>query len=72
MTYGFPSAHSQFMGFFAGYYICVILLKSPCLNLVKPICLFAAISMMGVAFSRVYLLYHSNVQVIAGLITGLL
>ena len=26
--------------------------------------------MMGVAFSRVYLLYHSNVQVIAGLITG--
>lgn len=71
MTYGFPSAHSQFMGFFAGYYICVILLKVPMpKSSKKPICLFAAISMMGVAFSRVYLLYHSNVQVIAGLITG--
>ena len=36
----------------------------------RIICIMAVLSMFGVAFSRVYLLYHSCVQVIAGLIVG--
>ena len=72
MTYGFPSAHSQFMGFFAGYYICVILLKVPMPKSSKTNLFICCYKYDGSSFSRVYLLYHSNVQVIAGLITGLL
>ncbi|KAL6453896.1 CAX4 Dolichyldiphosphatase [Candida maltosa Xu316] len=71
LTYGFPSAHSQFMGFFVGYYICIILFKIPMSKQgKKSVCVSAGLSMVGVAFSRVYLLYHSCVQVIAGLIVG--
>ncbi|RCK60527.1 Dolichyldiphosphatase [Candida viswanathii] len=72
LSYGFPSAHSQFMGFFVGYYTCIILFKIPKMPArhKRIVCVMAVLSMLGVAFSRVYLLYHSCVQVIAGLIVG--
>lgn len=72
LGHGMPSAHSQFMGFFATYYICVVFLQVPGTFRYK---LGASISMaasaVGVAFSRVYLQYHTTPQVVVGLAVGL-
>lgn len=71
LSYGMPSAHSQFMGLFAAYYICTILKKVP-LQLWKKALgvLLLSTSAVGVAFSRVYLLYHTSEQVLVGVILG--
>lgn len=72
LTYGMPSAHSQFMGFFAGYFTCVFVFK---IDHFKPVqkaigCATVVIAALSVAFSRVYLLYHTPQQVLVGLLFG--
>ncbi|PSK75950.1 hypothetical protein CJJ07_004243 [Candidozyma auris] len=72
LTYGMPSAHSQFMGFFASYYICTILMKVPLRRGGKAVGVLALGSAaFGVAFSRVYLMYHTIEQVFVGVLVGL-
>lgn len=71
LSYGMPSAHSQFMGFFATYYLCMALYKIPlarCQKIVAAALLLALA--VGVAFSRVYLYYHTIQQVIVGVLVG--
>lgn len=72
-SYGMPSAHSQFMGFFAAYYICILLFKLNHLNKVRKTvgALILASSAMLVASSRVYLLYHTIPQVVTGVVLGI-
>lgn len=71
-SYGMPSAHSQFMGFFAAYFILIIINKVPTLE--RKTRLVASISLAVcsclVAFSRVYLYYHTIPQVLVGLMIG--
>lgn len=70
LTYGMPLAHSQFMGFFAAYYSLVVL-KLPVSRATRragPVLLGGAA--LAVAFSRVYLLYHTPEQVLVGLLVG--
>lgn len=72
LSYGMPSAHSQFIGFFAAYYICIAVFKIP--NLKRWQKLTWAIILtcvgLGVAESRVYLMYHTWQQVVVGVIVG--
>lgn len=71
LTYGMPSAHSQFIGFFATYFLCIVLFKVPMPRWQKSA--FAAVFPvvgLAVAFSRVYLLYHTVQQVLVGLMVG--
>jgi dolichyldiphosphatase len=74
LSYGMPSAHSQFMGFFAAYFVCIFLFKMS--QMTKPQQLFGVVTLIvlayAVAFSRVYLLYHTTQQVIVGLMFGAL
>lgn len=71
LSYGMPSAHSQFMGFFATYFICVVLLQVPMARYKKAIaCLALPAASICVAFSRVYLSYHTAPQVVVGLCIG--
>lgn len=73
LTYGMPSAHSQFMGFFAAYFMCNVWKRVPMKKnhklLVNGLLAVAAVL---VAFSRVYLWYHSAQQVLVGLVVGVL
>ncbi|CAI5758945.1 unnamed protein product [Candida verbasci] len=72
LTYGMPSAHSQFMGFFITYYICVIIFKIPLKKWQKWLgCSILSFCMFGVGFSRIYLLYHSFPQVYVGFLIGI-
>lgn len=72
LTYGMPSAHAQHMGFFAGYFTCIILFKITHLSLNTRYfgCLVLMLASAGVCFSRVYLLYHTTQQVIVGTLFG--
>ncbi|ODV79502.1 uncharacterized protein CANTADRAFT_26401 [Suhomyces tanzawaensis NRRL Y-17324] len=72
LTYGMPSAHSQFMGFFAGYFICTLLFRVKHLSDLQIYsgCLFMMVVSVAVALSRVYLLYHTLQQVCVGLMFG--
>ncbi|RLV92157.1 Dolichyldiphosphatase [Spathaspora sp. JA1] len=72
LTYGMPSAHSQFMGFFAAYFIYTIHFKIEHLSFNKKLLRYTLllIGMMLVAFSRIYLLYHTIPQVIVGVMLG--
>ncbi|KAK6202672.1 PAP2 superfamily-domain-containing protein [Scheffersomyces amazonensis] len=72
LTYGMPSAHSQFMGFFTTYFICIILFKiKPLTSIQKRFAsLILLITCILVPFSRVYLLYHTIPQVIVGVTLG--
>lgn len=74
LSYGMPSAHSQFMGLFAGYYVCVCIFKLNHFSLLKKAMCCAVLvgSSSLVAFSRVYLLYHTPQQVLVGSILGLI
>lgn len=72
ITYGMPSAHSQFMGFFAAYYIITTCFATPALlrwKIFMSLGLFTAC--IGVACSRWYLMYHTVEQVIIGVGCGL-
>ncbi|WPK23234.1 hypothetical protein PUMCH_000463 [Australozyma saopauloensis] len=72
LSYGMPSAHSQFMGFFAAYYTVMACTSTPLLRNCKVLVglgLLTACS--GVACSRWYLMYHSVEQVFAGMFFGM-
>ncbi|EGW34843.1 uncharacterized protein SPAPADRAFT_130821 [Spathaspora passalidarum NRRL Y-27907] len=72
LTYGMPSAHSQFMGFFAAYFIYTIHFKVDHMPARKKrfAYLLMITGMVAVAFSRIYLLYHTVPQVIVGVMVG--
>lgn len=73
LSYGMPSAHSQFMGFFAAYYICMLIFKLNHLNTFKKglgAFILSSLTIL-VACSRVYLLYHTIPQVVAGVVLGI-
>lgn len=71
LTYGMPSAHSQFMGFFAAYFAC-ILMKVPLKKIQRKLGVVGLLlSSLLVAFSRVYLLYHTPQQTVVGLLVGI-
>lgn len=71
LTYGMPSAHSQFMGYFAAYYVATICFATPISKSCKYIvCGGIILAALGVACSRWYLMYHTAEQVIAGIACG--
>lgn len=72
LSYGMPSAHSQFMGLFATYFICIVLFKTPNHNRTSKMLMTVPLVLASilVAFSRVYLFYHTAPQVIVGLLVG--
>ncbi|KAG7660410.1 uncharacterized protein J8A68_006066 [[Candida] subhashii] len=72
LTYGMPSAHSQFMAFFAAYFICIVMFKVDHLSMIGKLggCGVLVLAMVSVAFSRVYLLYHTIPQVAVGIMIG--
>lgn len=74
LTYGMPSAHSQFMGFFCGYFICIILFKMQNFGDFEKMISASILVTVGtlVCFSRVYLLYHTYQQVLVGVMFGAL
>jgi dolichyldiphosphatase len=72
-SYGMPSSHSQFMFFFCS--VCILYLRNNQLELarwMKPFLSMGVIgASIGVAWSRVYLRYHTVEQVVAGSILGI-
>lgn len=71
LSYGMPSAHSQFMGFFSTYFVCVLLAKVPMGRRAKRLSCVALLAVgVLVAFSRVYLFYHTVQQVFVGVVVG--
>lgn len=78
--YGMPSSHAQFTSYFATYLTLFLLLRhrpiassshtpftTPQLTLLS---LAALLSALIVSWSRIYLSYHSPIQVLAGCIAG--
>ncbi|KAM9904144.1 hypothetical protein OXX69_007669 [Metschnikowia pulcherrima] len=73
LGHGMPSAHSQFMGFFASFFLCVVMLQTPGTRVHKAgMAAFLIVTSAGVAFSRVYLQYHTAPQVVVGVAVGVL
>lgn len=72
LSFGMPSAHSQFIGFFAAYFISTIIYQVPTLkNYQKGIgCIMLALALVCVSASRTYLLYHTIEQVLVGCLLG--
>lgn len=71
LSYGMPSAHSQFMGFFAVYFMLNVWYRVPMQKQYKYAAIFIlTASAVMVAFSRVYLLYHNVPQVVVGVVVG--
>ncbi|EJF57208.1 PAP2-domain-containing protein [Dichomitus squalens] len=77
--YGFPSSHSQWMGYFLSFLILHFSLRhrfvptgSKVLNWARDIFLFTFITSwsVGVAYSRYYLSYHTPKQVLYGFSIG--
>lgn len=73
LRFGMPSAHSQFMGLFAAYWICITLYRIPHLRLSVRLAMASTLAICSclVGFSRVYLFYHTPPQVMVGLMVGL-
>lgn len=70
-SYGMPLAHSQFAGFFAAYFLCILFKRVPLSKLNKIIVSSGLIAvMMLVPFSRVYLWYHTISQAFVGVLLG--
>ncbi|KAE8257674.1 hypothetical protein A4X13_0g2200 [Tilletia indica] len=81
--YGMPSSHSQFMGFFAAFFVCHFVLHHPPLRRPRTLIntmrrvehLGSVVLIVGlsvaVCYSRHYLLYHSTAQILVGLSIGL-
>lgn len=76
--YGMPSSHSQFMWFFTAYMVLFVLIRLHHNNnstisqkfwrmLTIVLCITVAVF---VAYSRIYLQYHSKAQVLCGMILG--
>jgi len=77
--YGFPSSHSQYMGFFAAFLLCHLYFRHrfsstgyPILDSAWRLFLYFAITFWAVvvAYSRYYLECHNPPQVIWGFIIG--
>ncbi|KAH3679864.1 hypothetical protein WICMUC_000607 [Wickerhamomyces mucosus] len=70
--YGMPSAHSQFMGYFASFLILRLWLQWKGLSSCRKFSSTVVLFIVGflVMFSRVYLHYHSIEQVLVGLSIG--
>jgi dolichyldiphosphatase len=70
--FGMPSNHSQFMGFVSTYVILFLLfrVKAPRFEKLLLITISASCASL-VAYSRIYLKYHSTDQVAVGLIVGM-
>lgn len=69
--YGMPSAHSQFMGYFATFVVMRMVFQRRMKTWEKIVygaALYGAAAMT--AFSRVYLMYHEADQVIVGVLAG--
>ncbi|KAH7915271.1 hypothetical protein BJ138DRAFT_147648 [Hygrophoropsis aurantiaca] len=73
--YGFPSSHSQFMGFFATFLICHLYYRHrfistgwPLIDQLWRLFVYSALIIwaVGVAYSRLHLLYHTPHQVFWG------
>lgn len=73
LTYGMPLAHSQFMGFLSVYTSLLLFYRVPrLLSRWKAAGSAVMLTVAGcVAFSRVYLLYHTVQQVVVGVSLGL-
>jgi len=77
VKYGWPSSHAQFIWFFTTYLICFIYIRchdsrSFQYNLWKHlVCVLSICLALTVSYSRVYLQYHTQHQVIWGSIIGL-
>ncbi|CAN3372914.1 dolichyldiphosphatase [Diutina rugosa] len=70
-SFGMPSAHSQFAGFFAAYFLCILFKRVPSSRLNKIIVsTLLLVIMILVPFSRVYLWYHTIPQVAVGVLLG--
>ena len=71
-TFGMPSQHSQFMAFFTLYLILFVLMKMQHKPFYfrYPIVLILSMTLMTVAYSRIYLLYHFWNQVVVGIFVG--
>ncbi|XP_076624054.1 dolichyldiphosphatase 1 isoform X2 [Colletes latitarsis] len=80
VEYGMPSMHAQFMWFFAAYIILFICIRLHHNNnssvserfwrlIVIAACIIIAVL---VTYSRVYLLYHTNSQVLCGAFIGII
>ncbi|KAI5967092.1 hypothetical protein KGF57_000521 [Candida theae] len=74
LSYGMPSAHSQFIGFFAAYYTCVAVFKIGHLQKWQKAVWSVCLGCVGVcvAGSRVYLMYHTWQQVVVGVTVGVM
>ncbi|KIP02267.1 hypothetical protein PHLGIDRAFT_112248 [Phlebiopsis gigantea 11061_1 CR5-6] len=79
--YGFPSSHSQWMGYFAAFLVCHFTLRHRfvttgfgLLDRARSVILYAGIigCSAAVAFSRYHLTYHSARQVIWGVVIGVI
>ncbi|KAI0091537.1 PAP2-domain-containing protein [Irpex rosettiformis] len=79
--YGFPSSHSQWMGYFAAFLICHFTFRhrftstgSRLLDYTRDFLLYSFILTWAgaVAYSRYHLIYHSARQVLWGVVIGVL
>ncbi|KDQ61525.1 hypothetical protein JAAARDRAFT_30973 [Jaapia argillacea MUCL 33604] len=73
--YGFPSSHSQYMGYFASFLICHLFFRHrfattgyPILDQVWRLCIYTGLLAWAgiVAYSRFELTYHSPAQIMWG------
>ncbi|RWS27402.1 dolichyldiphosphatase 1-like protein [Leptotrombidium deliense] len=70
-TYGMPSQHTQFMAFFTIYCCLFLILKYKKSKWLRLIALFISISaLLTVTYSRIYLVYHTWLQCVVGLLVG--
>eukprot|EP00112_Aurelia_sp_Birch-Aquarium-sp1_P011075 Seg2338.1 transcript_id=Seg2338.1/GoldUCD/mRNA.D3Y31 product="Dolichyldiphosphatase 1" protein_id=Seg2338.1/GoldUCD/D3Y31 len=77
VVYGMPSSHSQFMAFFASYMVLFALIRlhnqyeSKMDIVLKYVVSFGSLMVaLTVAYSRIYLRYHTVHQVFYGLLVG--
>ncbi|GBE89565.1 Dolichyldiphosphatase [Sparassis crispa] len=79
--YGFPSSHSQWMGYFTAFLYCHFSFRHRfistgylALDLIRVVVLYFSLAIWagGVAYSRFYLSYHTIPQVLWGLGLGAL
>ncbi|ESK96462.1 pap2 domain protein [Moniliophthora roreri MCA 2997] len=79
--YGFPSSHSQYMGFFSTFLICHLYYRHrftstgyPLVDILWRFMIYVGLISwaLGVAYSRYHLKYHSPPQILWGLAIGII
>ncbi|EDV27592.1 uncharacterized protein TRIADDRAFT_53442 [Trichoplax adhaerens] len=75
--FGMPSSHAQFMGFFAVYFILLLNVRAYALSSsdrLWNIAISAEVAAIAivVSYSRIYLMYHTTMQVLVGFLLGTL